>query len=284
MFKNIAIIASMKDTAGLNIKKQLLRIYPFEKTESYFDADSIYKLKNSRLNIRLFTISKDSINAENLDKIIDAELFAFITKHKSKSEIPSLCIHTQGNIGRADYGGKPKNVSIAPACYLKTGLKNLHKLNSINFDVVQEVTHHGPHMEKPSFFIEVGATEKEWKNEQAASIVATALMKTLFNVKSCISAIGIGGPHTTTNFKKIILNTNIGLGHVCAHYNLPDLDYDMLNQMFIKTIPKPSLIILDWKGLKHEKERIKGIVEKFSQEHDIKVLKTKNFKSNKKLK
>ena len=280
MFNNVAIIASNQDTAGLNIKRSLIKLFPFKKQEGEFDSNEVYSLEglNKGKNIKLYTINSDSINAENIDSKINAELFVFVTRHKSKSGIPSLCVHTQGNIGKAELGGKDKSISISPACYIKQALINLNELNSLNFDVVQEVTHHGPEMNKPSFFIEIGSTEKEWSNEKAGLIVATALMKTLQHPKPCVSAIGIGGPHTTTNFKKIILNTNIGLGHVCAHYNLPELNKEMILQMISKTLPKPSLIILDWKGMKKEKERIVRVVEEISKEKNIKVMRTKDFK------
>ncbi len=280
MFKKVAIISSKKDLASTNIKEQLISIFPFKETELLFDSNKVYELKDNRLDAKIFTINSKLVNAENLDELIDAELFVFISKHQSKSSIPSLCIHTQGNISEAQLGGRPKNIAVSPACYLKQGLKNLNELNSINFDVVQEATHHGPTINKPSFFIEVGSTEKEWSNQKACSIVAVALMKTLRSVEPCISAIGIGGPHTTPNFRKIILNTNIGLGHVCAHYNLPDLDRAMIEQMLDKTTPKPSLIILDWKGLKHEKQRILKIIEEISSERNVKVIRTKDFKIN----
>ena len=285
MFNNIAIVASNQDTAGLNIKRSLIKLFPFKKQEGEFDNNEIYSLEglNEGREIKLYTINTDSINAENIDKKINAELFVFITRHKSKSGIPSLCVHTQGNIGKAMLGGRDKSISVSPACYIKQALINLNELNSLNFDVVQEVTHHGPEMNKPSFFIEIGSTEKEWSNEKAGLIVATALMKTLQNPKPCVSTIGIGGPHTTTNFKKIILNTNIGLGHVCAHYNLPELDKSMIKQMINKTMPKPTLIILDWKGMKKEKGRIVGIVEEISKEDNIKVMRTKDFKQAKDL-
>ncbi len=279
MFRKIAILASKQDVAGLNIKDSLIELFPFLKLDIAFDDNPVYALRDTinSFDVKLYTLNSDSINAENIDKRIDAELFVFITKHKSKSGIPSLCVHTQGNIGEALLGGKQRQICISPACYLKQAFKNLYALNTIHFDVVQEVTHHGPYIEKPSFFIEIGSTEKEWGNKEAGLIVANALMKTLKHVEPCISAIGIGGLHTTPNFKKIILNTNIGLGHCCAHYNLPDLDETMLEQMIDRTVPKPSLIILDWKGLKKEKVRIKEIAGESAQKHNLKLVKTKDF-------
>ncbi len=280
-FNNILIVASKQDPAGMNIRKALLELYAFESTDLRFEEDVVFKLRGQ--NTYLITISEKSIESDFVDKRffevsgVEPELVVFITKHKSKSQIPSLCIHSPGNFGSAQLGGKPKQLCIAPACYLKQGLKNLELLNTIGYDVVQEVTHHGPFLEKPVFFIEIGSTMKEWQNKEAGFIVANALMKTLTETGDCESAIGVGGPHTTPNFKKIVLNTNIGLGHVCAKYNLEDFDSEMLEQAFERTIPKPSYIILDWKGLGSHKQRIKSLVDEFSKTHSIKVLKTKDF-------
>ena len=281
LFKNIAIISSKKDVASLNIMDNLIKAFNFEETGENFENNQVLVLKDKNsfndLIIKIYTINDDSINAEGIDKGINAELFVFITKHKSKSQIPSLCIHSPGNFGSAQLGGKPKQLCIAPACYLKQGLKNLEILNTIGYDVVQEVTHHGPFLEKPVFFIEIGSTMREWQNKEAGFIIANALMKTLNETGDCESAVGVGGPHTTPNFKKIVLNTNIGLGHVCAKYNLEDFDSEMLEQAFERTVPKPSYIILDWKGLSSHKQRIKSLVDEFSKTHSIKVLKTKDF-------
>ncbi len=283
-FKNVLIVASKQDPAGMNIRKALLKLYAFESTDLKFEEEVVFKLRGQ--NTYLITISEKSIESDLVDERffrasnIKPELVVFITKHESKTKISSLCIHSPGNFGEAMLGGKPRELCVAPACYLKTGLKFLNELNNsenLGFDVVEEVTHHGPFLKTPAFFIEIGSKIEEWENEKAGFIVAQALMKTLKQPEHCISAIGLGGPHTTPNFKKIVINTNIGLGHVVAKYNIPDLNKELIIQAINKTIPRPNLIILDWKGLGPRKQEIKAIVEEIAKEEKLKVLRTKDF-------
>lgn len=242
----IAIITSKQDLAGINIAEELKK----ENLEKY--------------NAKLYEIEEYSIDAEDIDKKIQADLFIFATKHESKSGIPSLSVHSLGNWGKAELGGKDNELCICPASYLKEALIFLEKNNTINYDIVQECTHHGPYIEKPCFFIEIGSVEEQWKNKEAGNIIAKTIMYLLENPpKEHRTAVGLGGLHTTPNFKKIILNSDIAIGHVCPKYNLENLNEDNLKQAIERTLPKSSLIILDWKGLKQYKEKVKQLVENY---------------------
>ena len=44
-----------------------------------------------------------------------------------------------------------------------------------NFDVTLEATHHGPWVETPSLFAEIGSTEVEWQRSDAAHLWAAVL-------------------------------------------------------------------------------------------------------------
>ena len=267
-----AIIASKKDIAGLNIRDSLINLYDFKEIGEQFEGNPVFQLNE---NVKLYTTEKDSIHCENIDKEIQAELFIFATKHESKAKIPSLSVHTQGNWSKAEFGGKDKQLCISPACYLKQGLIKLNELGKeTKFDIIQECTHHGPYLEKPSMFIEIGSSEEQWKNKPAADIIA----KTIHGIvtkkpKQCKAAFGIGGLHHTPNFKKIILNSDIALGHVCPKYMLEYLDKSLIQQAIQKTYPKAEMIILDWKGLKEFKQRIKTMMQEF----DLEVKRTKDF-------
>ncbi len=257
---NFAVIVSTKDLAGVTIKEALMRMYDFEDTKQEFDGYPVYKFQN----IKLFSTKTDSINCENIDKKIQADIYVFATKHKSQSGIPSLSVHGIGNWGLADkeYGGKDKTLCVSPANYLKAALNFLEKNNRSGFEVVQECTHHGPYLEKPAMFIEIGSTPKQWDNKDAAETIAMAIAHINMTTPSMPkTAIGIGGLHTTPNFKKIMIKTDIAVSHVCPKYNLENLNEDLLIQAMKKTYPAMAeLVILDWKGLGEHKERIVGML------------------------
>ena len=58
-----------------------------------------------------------------------------------------------------------------------------------------------------------------------------------------------------------MLSTDYAVGHICAKYNLENLDIELVRQAMEKTIPNASLVLLDWKGLGKEKERIVKMLE-----------------------
>ncbi len=254
----IAIIASKKDPAGMNIAESLKRLYPFKATNSKFEKEPICELGSASIYIT----ETDSVYCENIDKKIEADLFIFATKHQSQTKIPSLSAHAPGNWGKAEFGGKDRKLCIAPANYLKEAIIQLEKLNTLGFEVVQECTHHGPYLEKPAMFIEIGSSEEQWGNKEAGKIIAEVIYYLVTNeIPDYKTALGIGGLHTTTNFKKIVMKTDIALGHACPKYNLENLDEEMLEQALIKSIRPADIVILDWKGLKEHKQKIVDLLK-----------------------
>jgi D-aminoacyl-tRNA deacylase len=48
---------------------------------------------------------------------------------------------------------------------------------------------------------------------------------------------------------------------VAARHNLESIDEKMLHQMIVKSVEKVTHIIVDWKGLGKEKNRIMRLIE-----------------------
>lgn len=274
-----AVIVSKKDIAGMNIRQALFELFDFLETEERFDDNIVCAFKN----IKVYTAEKESIFCENIDKEIDADLFVFATKHQSRSGIKTLSCHSPGNWGVAEAGGTDRELCMAPAALLKEALIELNNTakefaEQNNYDIVMECTHHGPYLEKPVFFIEIGSTETEWKNREAAELIAkTIVALAAKKTGTYVPAVGIGGQHTCSNFKKIQLQTNTAVAHICPKYNLENLDKEILIQAVNKTQPKSELIILDWKGLGSEKERIKNLAEEVTEEFGMVIRRTSDF-------
>ncbi len=245
-----AIIVSTKDQAGMNIKECLIELG--FKEDGVFEGHKVYSLND----MKLYTTDLDSVYCENIDEKIEAEMFIFATRHQAKSGIKSLSVHVQGNFGKADYGGKEKELCVALPRLMKAAMLKMISLNSIEFDVVQEATHHGPFLKKPTMFIEIGSSETEWIRKDAGMIIAKVIIDLSSSIEEYPVAVGIGGLHTTPCFKSVVLKSQYCVGHVCAKYNLQDLDSEMLKQMISRNVPEASIVLLDWKGLGSEKQRI----------------------------
>jgi D-aminoacyl-tRNA deacylase len=244
-----SIVYSEKDEAGVNIAQCL--------KEYFLPQANIIKIK------------KDSIYAEELsqDKEVETcEFIIFATRHISKAGVPSLSVHAPGNWRQADFGGKSGKISLTSSLALKYLFRCLNKnaaeTNNFNHKITLECTHHGPLINKPCFFIEIGSNEEHWKNKELGSIIA----KTIFdfqgfnewlekNKGEVISALAIGGPHYCPNFNSIQLNNDkYAIGHIIPEYCFPVVE-TMIKEAIEKTKENLKTIIIDWKGCGNSEQR-----------------------------
>ena len=264
--QTIAIISSSKDPAGTNIRNNLIELFDFEKINEKFDDNEVYQNKN----IKLYLTNDELVYSENIDKKIDADILIFASKHRSKENTPSFAVHAIGNWGEARLGGKEKQICHSSAVLLKNMFIELNEnAKEMKYDITLEATHHGPFVEKPAVFVEIGSTEKEWNEKQNGEIIARTIMDSIKNEnKNYKIAIGIGGPHYCSNFNKIVLKTDIALSHICPKYALQNLDEELIKQAIEKTVEKVDFILLDWKGLGTEKNRIVEILNKLNLKYE----------------
>ncbi len=284
----IFIVIDKNSTAAVNIKDKLLNEQKvFSETSLLFKEEKVYQYKDTYLiTSPIFSVESEKID-EDIEKItsIKPDLIIFPTTHTSKSGIPSLMVHTQGNWGTAELGGLNKKICISAENFVKHALKHLSIIidkyfELKDFDIAQEATHHGPILSCPSFFIEIGSTSKEWQIAEAGRIIAETLVYLIENSEDIenedyITAFAIGGTHTCQNFMKIILkDEKIAIGHVCPKYALQDLDKNMIQQGIERSMKRADLIILDWKGLGENKNKILSLLDEMNLEYK----RTKDFK------
>jgi len=201
--------------------------------------------------------------ADSVDEI-SADFFVFASKHKSESGKPALTVHSIGNWGKAEMGGKDHSLVPTNSFLLKNYLLALQKQkgqSQLPYDVCLECAHHGPWLSKPTVFIELGSSEKQWRDKKAAEAIAKTIISSTSIEGNFRSAIGIGGTHYCPEFTKLVLKTDWALGHICPEYALPFFNEEMLQKAIAFTKPKPEAIILDWKGLGKEKVRLVELLE-----------------------
>ena len=270
--KTIAIVTSASDAAGVSIKAQLLKNYGFEEIKDQkFDGYEVYSLPIEDYEARLYTTAADSIRCENVDEQIAADLFVFATKHRSKAGVPALTVHAIGNWGKAEFGGKDSAICPTSPSLLKLFIQNLAavaKSENYQGEIVQESTHHGPYLEKPAAFIEIGSSEWQWKDAKLASMVADSLIGGLGDYVTLDEhkeqhepVIGIGGSHYARDFTKLMLGSKYAVGHICPKHHLALLTPELLQHALDACLPKAAAVALDWKGLGTEKQRIKQLLE-----------------------
>ena len=252
----ILLVASNKDVAGLTIARQVLDHYPFKVTGTSFQKNPVYHAQVNRKDVTLLILSEETINAQALtDNFTKPDLIVFISRHSSTSGKPTLSVHTPGNIGSAEYGGLPRQVSVSPAVAMRDALKALSFFKEgmqLDYEVSYECTHHGPSLNAPTMFVELGSSEKQWRDLKAAEAVAHAAMSAIgkFEVSENTAVLGIGGTHYNQRFTRMSLDDEAVFGHMIAKYAVPLVDVEMLRQCVDKTLEKVECAVLDWKGIK----------------------------------
>lgn len=264
---DIALISSTKDPASVNIKENLLNNYKFVKLENKFENNDVFGYLIEDKDIKLYTINSELIFTDDLDEKIDADVFVFLSKHSAEEGRASLTVHPIGNFGNNEKGGKEKTLCTCPSSLLKEIFIELSKnVDGSEYEATLESTHHGPFMEKPLLFIELGSNEKYWNDEEGANIYVKTLMNVLHDKDdSYESTFVIGGSHYNHVANKVMLKTNFSVGHICPKYNLENLNEKMLEQAMEKSNAK--FVLLDWKGLGKEKQRILELLEKNNIEY-----------------
>jgi D-aminoacyl-tRNA deacylase len=254
----ILIVASNKDIASLNIKKQILNNYSFSKVSEEIKENPVYEATFSGKLVKLVTLNEDSVYAQDITNFFtNSELIVFISRHSSVSGTPTLSTHTPGNLAEAKLGGIPKKVSISPANAMREALKAMMRLKEemqLDYKVSYECTHHGPSLNAPTMFTELGSSPKQWKDSRAAEAVAHATMEAVSNFGNfpAKAVIGIGGPHYNNKFTRIALKDDLAFSHMIPKYALPNVDLEILSQCVERTLERVELAILDWKGIKSE--------------------------------
>ncbi|MDD4300818.1 MAG: D-aminoacyl-tRNA deacylase, partial [Methanomicrobium sp.] len=227
----IAIINSKIDPAGVNIRQHLLEKLGVdetvvEKTVKYYSHTLCFFETEGRL-----------IYESSLDCRLDADLIIFISRHSGQNPMPALTVHVTGNYGTAMLGGDDKELAQSAPALMHAVLNELAKRAPEGYKPSYEVTHHGPtDLKTPSFFVEIGSTEKEWSNEDAGLAVSESLLSVLKEESlKTINLVGFGGNHYAARETEIALNSKGAFGHIVHSREIGNLSSSMILQMVQKS-------------------------------------------------
>jgi D-aminoacyl-tRNA deacylase len=249
----ILIVASTKDIASMNIAQQIMERYSFEKLPDTFQNNNMYIKRVANRDVKLVFTNQELIHSQNITEHFKTDLMIFISRHASLSGYPTLSVHVPGNLDKAELGGLPKRVSICPASAMKEALLELAKNkdeNNLPYEVSYECTHHGPSLDAPTMFAELGSSPEQWKDLKAAEAVAHAAMKAATKDTKHPTVLGVGGPHYNQRFTKIALTTNRAFGHIISKYAAPTVEPEVVKQCIQRTAEHVEAAVFDWKSMK----------------------------------
>ncbi len=254
----ILLVHSNKDLAGTNIAQIILQKYSFAKSDQFFQGSPIYRADLGCNQVTFVTLNEEAVYAQSLPQAFpDVELVVFVSRHSSQSGKPTLTVHTPGNFAAAELGGLPRTVSVSPANAMADALKTLKRLQEqhhLSYEVSYEVTHHGPSLDVPAMFVELGSSPEHWSDLVAAEVVAEASVEAIckFGESKRPAVLGVGGTHYNPKFTRMALNNEAVFGHMIPKYALAQVDAYLLRQCLAKTLEKVSCVLLDWKGIRSE--------------------------------
>lgn len=261
------LVASSEDPASTNMKNILLEQMSWEEHDVFY-ATPVYRTNE----IVLVTIPDKKIRHENIDIEVRDQLgvkpkiVVFLSRHRSKMGEPTLTVHPIGNYGAAEFGGRPQTlIPCAPRfmAHLLRLMKKHLQTTDLSYQVCYEVTHHGPFLEIPTVFAEVGSTETQWKDLKPAQVIAYALRDLLstFHTEDDFSSdipvlLGIGGGHYAPRFTDLVFEKNIAFGHMIPTYQIDEKGLDpVMLEKALQATPNVTGVYLNKKALKKSQVR-----------------------------
>ncbi|EWG07507.1 MAG: hypothetical protein ASUL_03324 [Candidatus Aramenus sulfurataquae] len=210
---NIKVIVSEKDPVGQTAKK----LFGFDSVEE---------------DVTDFTYDK-------------ADAIVILSRHESSAGIPSLTVHFPGNPSDKAMGGKPKTLGVAFPRLLTSIYRELLKID-VPIDKVIEATHHGPTLDKPVVFAEIGSDVSYWTNQELVRKLAEAVLRGVENYENVTCdkvVLGLGGPHYSKLFSNLAKSSCIS--HIISKHYLTEIDSNIILQAIEKSIDKVDTIVFD---------------------------------------
>lgn len=245
------ILASKADSASLTLHQAMIEAHTWNSTPSPLgellisDEIDAHMLLINEIHIKSDNVGK--VHMESVNKNIDDIIV--LSKHVSNSEVPAMTIHPIGvptgqEIGENGRSGGvygtlvPPNPRLAP--FLRAIVRRgTFEPNLSKFDLTLEATHHGPVMSLPTMYLEIGSSEKEWKDMKLASIWAEIIIENLSSKAPDQNKrwiLCIGGGHYAPRHRDILIRSNELVGHILPSYSLPNVDEEASLHKFEKVL------------------------------------------------
>jgi D-aminoacyl-tRNA deacylase len=140
-------------------------------------------------------------------------------------------------------------------------LKNANKYygEQLEHSTSFEVTHHGPLLDTPSFFIEIGSDDSAWGDKVAGKVIAQTIIDLLTpgleaQLKDYPVVIGIGGGHYAPRHSDVARKKQVSFGHMIPNYALEAISDRMLIRALERT-PNAEGVYFHRKALKKPRYR-----------------------------
>lgn len=219
----------------MNIRARLLEKPGWNERASFEGHPVLFKDDFVMVQVDRIHLDEDYIDQRAAKAFsLPVGVVIFASRHKAESRIPTLTVHPMGNYSTADFGGKPGQLCPSSPQLMTSALRALaSSAKGLGFNVSFETTHHGPILDTPAFYIEIGSYEELWGREDAAEAIADSVLSVKDEGYPIV--LGVGGGHYAPRFTKVALARKVAIGHMAANYALESLNGDMIKQMAAKS-------------------------------------------------
>jgi len=216
----------------------------------------------------LMELPEKHLYSDDLDKRAEAmgfrpDVVLFPSVHSSSSGMSALTVHPIGNYNDAEYGGRARTLVRAEPHHMSASLRTIRdKCDLEGFNICFEVTHHGPWLETPTYFIEIGSDITNWTSREAGELQASVIRDTVPEDYPVL--IGVGGGHYAPRFTEVALGFKADFGHMLPNYQMENRSDEEISVM-LKNAAEASgteLAYLHRKSMKGpQAQRLKALGE-----------------------
>ncbi len=247
----IGLIVSKIDEASMGIWGMLRNMIKFKEVKANEYTSDLALALVSTKDIVYIDEADEWAKANNIDVLL------FLSRHEMRNPKPLITFHTPGNwTSDVELGGKPGLVAVSEPRVLSNLFREAYRrIGELSgYSATLEATHHGPFVDKPAVFVEIGSTSNEWRNPKAQEFLASLIFDFLNDTNRYINdgkdvAVSIGDLHYATLTSHII-NGEYDVGHMVPKYVNPT---PMIIRMAVeRNTVKPKLGIIHWKSLNAE--------------------------------
>lgn len=219
----ILVLVSRADPASTNIRDALL------DAGGWDDAGSFRGLPVRRNGAFLMAeISDMHIEADGIDAAMKAAGIRFdsmlvASRHRAASGKPALTVHPIGNFGEAEVGGKARTLVPSAPLLMSRVLRRLSaEAKGLRHEVTFEATHHGPCLDTPTAFVEIGTDEDAWNDPDLGRRVARSIMAAAEPSigDAAPTLVMLGGSHYAPRATDLVRRSKANFGHIVPGYAL----------------------------------------------------------------
>jgi D-aminoacyl-tRNA deacylase len=208
-------------------------------TDDHVDGAPIRRLSERALLLKRLG---PHITDEHLDQRLPERLrqagttLVFPSIHRSERNVPCLTVHPLGNPGpTAEVGGRPRHFAPADPALMAAALRGLEERSGdAALPVTLEATHHGPEVDLPAMFVEIGFGELDAPSPEAVETLGAVLPRLEPDPEDRV-ALGVGGGHYAPHFTDLVKRRRWAFGHILSRHALEVIDRETAERAYAAT-------------------------------------------------